>query len=153
MKHPQAFVAACMTFFVFSGCYSSHPAADSSTPASPCLKEATLTGSMAKTLAEWAGTYHGILPCADCEGIETIITLNADGTYSKTMRYLGKKPATFVDEGRFSRSPGTDCIHLSGYDCGPDHYLVGDDKLIQLDMDKQRITGTLAEHYILRKRK
>jgi uncharacterized lipoprotein NlpE involved in copper resistance len=30
---------------------------------------------------DWAGTYEGVLPCADCPGTKTRLTLNQDGSY------------------------------------------------------------------------
>lgn len=42
-----------------------------------------------------AGTYHGVLPCADCPGMDTRLQLNADNTYLLTEQYLEKsKPQT-----------------------------------------------------------
>lgn len=41
-------------------------------------------------LTQWAGTYAGTLPCADCNGIKTSLSLNADGSYSMQQTYLGK---------------------------------------------------------------
>lgn len=38
---------------------------------------------------DWHGTYKGVLPCADCPGIETEITLYKDKRYSKKTKYLG----------------------------------------------------------------
>ena len=35
----------------------------------------------AKNSLDYIGTYKGILPCADCEGIETELELNSDKTY------------------------------------------------------------------------
>ena len=32
-------------------------------------------------LAAVAGTYEGTLPAADCPGIKTVLTINADSTY------------------------------------------------------------------------
>ena len=32
-----------------------------------------------------AGTYEGTLPAADCPGIKTVLTLNADSTYQPTI--------------------------------------------------------------------
>jgi uncharacterized lipoprotein NlpE involved in copper resistance len=30
---------------------------------------------------DWAGTYEGVLPCADCPGTKIRLTLNGDGSY------------------------------------------------------------------------
>ena len=36
----------------------------------------------AETSLDYRGTYRGVLPAADCPGIETTLTLKPDGTYS-----------------------------------------------------------------------
>ncbi|RKS87457.1 NlpE-like protein [Orbus hercynius] len=41
----------------------------------------TVDGSMTQTSLDWAGIYQGVLPCADCEGINTTLTLNQDGSF------------------------------------------------------------------------
>jgi hypothetical protein len=54
------------------------------------------------------GTYVGMLPCADCEGIETTLTLSKDGRFTLDQRYQ-KAGALLVppdhgrwqDEGRY----------------------------------------------------
>ena len=38
-----------------------------------------------------AGTYEGTLPAADCPGIKTVLTLNADSTYQYSADYLERK--------------------------------------------------------------
>ncbi|MDR3201104.1 MAG: copper resistance protein NlpE, partial [Spirochaetales bacterium] len=60
-----------------------------------------------------AGTYTGIIPCADCEGIETVITLTSDNRYTIRWRYLGKEPENlFEDSGTFSFDPNVNVITL-----------------------------------------
>ena len=38
----------------------------------------------------FAGTFSGTLPCADCPGIDTTVTLKPDGTYTLHGAYQGK---------------------------------------------------------------
>ena len=42
-------------------------------------------------LTSVAGTYEGTLPAADCPGIKTVITINADSTYLLKQDYIDKK--------------------------------------------------------------
>lgn len=35
----------------------------------------------------FAGTYAGLVPCADCPGIDMSVAFQADGTYTRTMVY------------------------------------------------------------------
>lgn len=40
--------------------------------------EVKATSDNSMTSVDWVGSYQGILPCADCEGIKTQIVLNKD---------------------------------------------------------------------------
>lgn len=42
-------------------------------------------------LAAVAGTYEGTLPAADCPGIKTVLTINADSTYQLQQDYIDRK--------------------------------------------------------------
>lgn len=54
--------------------------------------------------AAFAGTYVGILPCADCAGIQTELTFLADGSYRVAETYKGKSDKPFVEEGQWTPS-------------------------------------------------
>jgi uncharacterized lipoprotein NlpE involved in copper resistance len=100
-----------------------------------------------------AGTYTGILPCADCEGISTRIELKQNGSYTLENRYLGKPEELFVQyRGSFSVSKGNILtLHGMTEQSAPASYVIGKDTLTQLDMDGNVITGILADLYILKK--
>lgn len=50
-------------------------------------------------------SWRGVVPCADCEGIETSLFLNQDGTWVMNEHYLkGAKSATFGSWGRWART-------------------------------------------------
>ncbi|GGD94473.1 copper resistance protein NlpE [Planktosalinus lacus] len=38
--------------------------------------------STSENSLDWHGTYQGILPCADCEGIQTEVTLHDNNTHN-----------------------------------------------------------------------
>lgn len=42
-------------------------------------------------LTSIAGTYEGTLPAADCPGIKTVLTINADSTYQLQQDYIDRK--------------------------------------------------------------
>lgn len=102
--------------------------------------------------SELAGMYKGVLPCADCEGIETVLVLNADNTFLLKTTYLGK-PETAATEktGTMRWNPEKSFIVLGGLENVPTMYVVGENKLTQLDMEGNPITGNLADKYILTK--
>jgi uncharacterized lipoprotein NlpE involved in copper resistance len=99
--------------------------------------------------------YAGELPCADCEAIETEISLRSDRKYMIHSIYRGRKAQgagsnEFGEEGAWMLH-GADTIHLQGRKSGPSMYIRTDSSLIQLDMNGQRITGKLADRYELKK--
>ncbi|MBB5634923.1 putative lipoprotein NlpE involved in copper resistance [Pedobacter cryoconitis] len=101
---------------------------------------------------DWDGIYKGIVPCADCEGIETTIVLGKELTYSIKTKYLGKSDAkVFEEKGKFSWDKSGQIITLNDIKDGPNKYFVGENKIIQLDMEGKEITGKLADHYVLKK--
>jgi uncharacterized lipoprotein NlpE involved in copper resistance len=107
----------------------------------------------ADSFASIAGDYKGILPCANCEGIDTLIRLRSDGTYIFQIRYLGKSDEVFEWTENFKLNPQTNVLTLEAkdeYDFPP-FYAVGENTLTQLDMEGEVITGELAELYILKK--
>ncbi|HCL6626485.1 TPA: envelope stress response activation lipoprotein NlpE [Citrobacter amalonaticus] len=51
-------------------------------------------------------SWRGILPCADCEGIETSLFLEKDGTWVMNERYQGvrEEPSSFASYGTWART-------------------------------------------------
>ncbi|MBS1174178.1 MAG: lipoprotein [Burkholderiaceae bacterium] len=102
---------------------------------------------------DWQGTYKGVMPCADCEGIATRLELSDDGTYALSTQYLGKDKKVFVENGSFTWNAQGSAIRLNGINPSttPTQYQVGENQLFQLDLAGQRITGDLAPLYVLTK--
>jgi uncharacterized lipoprotein NlpE involved in copper resistance len=98
----------------------------------------------------WQGTYTGVTPCADCEGIKVQITLS-DSTYQASYLYIGHEEdgATQIS-GKFSWDSTDGAIILENT-VFPPYYKVGENRLIQLDMEGNPITGELADMYVLTK--
>jgi len=99
---------------------------------------------------DWAGTYSGILPCADCEGIETQLKLESDVYVLKT-KYVGKDDAYLEQTGNITWSDDGAMVILGGIENGPFMYKVEENRLIQLDLNGKKITGDLANNYVLNK--
>lgn len=100
---------------------------------------------------DWAGSYAAVLPCADCAGIDTLVTLHMDGTFSRQSRYLGKAGKVFTDTGTFEWNPSGSAVKLVSKQGGTQSYKVGENQLIHLDQSGQAVTGPLAAHYVLLK--
>ncbi|PSU30510.1 copper resistance protein NlpE [Photobacterium lutimaris] len=105
----------------------------------------------ARNALDWDGTYTGILPCADCEGIKTELIVKKDGTFILTEVYLGKEGNAFEYEGSFNWNTAGNTIALPGAGDGAVQYFVGENQLFRLDREGNRVEGDLASHYVLRK--
>ena len=124
-------------------------ATDTTTLQADTIKEDMHTS---KNSLDWSGMYKGVLPCADCDGIETIIILNTDYTYLMQTKYLTKGEITPIEKtGTFSWNTAGNTIYFSDMENAPNQYFVAEYKLIQLDMTGKRIEGNLASKYILEK--
>lgn len=104
-----------------------------------------------KSTGDYIGTYKGILPCADCQGLITEIAINENTTFSMKTKYQGKGDKVFVRKGHFTWNKKRNIIVLTDIKNGPNQYFVGKNKLIQLDIYGEKITGSLADDYILSK--
>ncbi|MFN3761482.1 MAG: copper resistance protein NlpE [Algoriphagus aquaeductus] len=119
------------------------------TETSPALP----TGDNSQTSLDWAGTYFNVLPCASCEGIETWVTLNQDGTFQLKTNYLGLNDAREeIFTGTFKWDDTGSMVQLEGLiGDAPGKYKVGENQIWHLDRDGNRIEGNLADRYILKK--
>ncbi len=132
-------ILAGLIAIIFSGCN--------------CMEKSNsvIDGHNSRNSLDWAGSYKGVLPCADCEGIETTITLNYDNSFSKSEIYLkNKEKSEFSGKGDIEWDKNGNIITLksNNYDT---KYLVGEGRLIMLDRKGKRIKGNLADLYILNK--
>lgn len=59
-----------------------------------------------------AALYAGELPCADCAGIETQLSLDKDGQAVLTSRYLTDEPNLFTERGTWSMKDGLVAVAL-----------------------------------------
>ncbi|OOE82349.1 hypothetical protein BZG25_00400 [Salinivibrio sp. ML198] len=105
----------------------------------------------AKLSLDWNGTYQGVVPCADCEGIDTTLTLNPDNTYSLTKTYLGKEGEALKESGTFKWDETGSVVILEGLTDSPNHFFVAENQVIMQDMNGETIEGDLAEMYHLKK--
>ncbi|GAP72336.1 copper homeostasis protein CutF [Candidatus Symbiothrix dinenymphae] len=100
----------------------------------------------------WQGIYKGTTPCADCEGIQTTLTLH-ESTYVLETVYLGKSKQVYKTEGKFVWNAEGSRITLdnektNGFNT---QIRVGENVLWLLDREGKQIEGELAEKYMLRK--
>ncbi|HEY0680432.1 MAG TPA: copper resistance protein NlpE N-terminal domain-containing protein [Chitinophagaceae bacterium] len=118
-----------------------------------CCSSTQNTGDTSKTSLDWQGVYNGVVPCADCNGIATKITLRENNTYVLQTQYLGKSNEVFSSEGSFEWNKDGTQIVLKNIKDGvaSAYYQVGENKLTQLDMNGKPVTGNLSSMYVLAK--
>jgi uncharacterized lipoprotein NlpE involved in copper resistance len=104
----------------------------------------------AKDSLTYTGTYTGKIPTADNGDMTVSITLS-DRTYTMSTEYAGKKGGKFENTGKYLWNYKGNTIILTGIKNAPNQYLVGENTLTQLDMDGNRITGNMANRYVLKK--
>jgi len=135
--------AVCAAVLFAAACAKQNETAQNNFP-----QIATLHNS--QNSLDWDGVYRGVIPCADCAGIEAALTLNRDGTFKLEYFYIGKGGPVFTDGGTFAWTPDGRNIILDTKTF-PRNFQVGENHLRQLDAAGNRITGPLADKYILKK--
>lgn len=108
----------------------------------------TAMADNSRTSVDWPGTYRGTLPCADCQGVETVLTLHGNGAYTLNRRYVGREESFRETTGTFAWNGAGSQITLTG-EATP--FLVGENRLFQLTKAGQRTTGNLADRAVLAK--
>ena len=139
--------------YLFVGCGGSTPPEQTADEPSAIDPVAAVDMHNSRISIDWAGTYRGVLPCANCQGIKTEIILFEDLAYEIVMQYLGRDERLFHRQGTFAWDDTGGIIYLTDVD--PMHetnqYRVGENRLFKLDSAGQRIRGELEQHYILEK--
>ncbi|WLI75380.1 envelope stress response activation lipoprotein NlpE [Kosakonia sp. H02] len=65
----------------------------------------TVQPTQVEELKPMQQSWRGVLPCADCEGIETSLFLGKDGSWVMNQRYQGgKAPSVFGSYGNWART-------------------------------------------------
>jgi len=110
---------------VVAGCM---PRKEASDPA--MAKQADMHTS--QNSLDWAGVYEGVLPCADCPGIKTRLTLSRDGSYELSSLYMDRDTAPRIVRGRFSWQPNGNAITLDAQR-GGQQFAVGEGRVALLE--------------------
>ena len=106
----------------------------------------------AENSLDWEGTYMGILPFADCEGIETWLTLNEDLSFTLVRNYL-KNEAVLSDTtvGDFEWQKNNVKLQENKPNGETLFFSIEENQVRQLTNNAEQIEGELANHYVLTK--
>ncbi len=140
----------CLAAISLSACNqtsknSQHTAADSVTHETAAADNAHTS----QNSLDWPGTYEATIPCADCEGIKTNITLKSNNTFTIVSEYINKNTKV-EDTGKVMWHDNGTVVHLTGKETNI-KLKVGENKLIGLDQEGHEIDGPNAHLYVYNK--
>lgn len=152
MKNKNVFFASFLSLVLSVGITSctSNKTEDHSSHSDPANNSEYVDEHNSQNSVDWAGTYKGTIPCADCEGIETTLELKDNGEYILKSKYLTPKAngTTEEEKGTFQWDKTGSVVTLSQDNR---KFKVGENQVFFLDTEGKIIEGNLAEHYILKK--
>jgi len=140
----------CLAAISLSACNqtsknSQHTAADSTAYETAAADNAHTS----QNSLDWPGTYEATIPCADCEGIKTNITLKSNNTFTIVSEYINKN-SKVEDSGKIMWHNNGSVVHLTGKETDI-KLKVGENKLIGLDQEGHEIDGPNAHLYVYNK--
>ena len=122
-----------LSALTLSACKDEQKPAENPNTAPPVAENASAEPAPASAAPSPVGSYHGILPCADCEGIDTTLVLNADGSYTLTTLFVGEANAQPESvNGKYTQSDDGSLVRLDDAGFGYT-YFIGDGVLEMRD--------------------
>mgnify|MGYP005749718415 FL=1 len=101
-----------------------------------------------------AGTYEGTLPAADCPGIKTVLTINADSTYLLQQDYIDREDGHDEASGVLEVLDGNVLMLVRPSSGEHTFYKVKDAESIAMtDSLGNEAEGEIAKLYVLTKKK
>lgn len=104
-------------------------------------------GHNAENSLDYHGTYVGVIPAADCPGIEITLTLKPDKSFEQVSKYIDRDSFNYKGEYLIS---GNELTTISSENDST-YYRVEENRLRILDRERQPITGEFADMYVLKK--
>lgn len=104
-------------------------------------------GSTSGTQTDFLGTYHAVMPAADCPGISTTIILDSGNTYIIEREYL-ERASAYREAGKFTAE--ADMLTLVSNENDTTYIKVAEGMLKWLDNEKNEIKGDLADSYVFK---
>lgn len=122
-RRARVLAAATVLAALAAGCTSRAPAPAVPDPA-----------HNSRNSVDWAGTYEGVTPCADCPGIRMRLTLRADGRFELSTLYIDRQTVPQSVQGPFSWDAAGSTVTLEGPGDGR-QFRVGEGRLLQIGRD------------------
>ena len=101
-----------------------------------------------------AGSYEGTLPAADCPGLKTVITINADSTYQMQQDFIDRKDGHDEASGIFEIKDGNILVLVRPSSGDRTYIKVKDaDSIVMTDSVGNEPEGEMAKLYVLTRKK
>jgi hypothetical protein len=102
---------------------------------------------------DFHGVFYGYLPCNDCSGIKTTLSLKQNNNYLLVTQPARDSSREFYEKGKYTWDEKTHLLVLTPRkDEAPKQYLIKDEgTVVPLNSDGTQMTKELEEDYSLRR--
>lgn len=100
-------------------------------------------------VSKYSGSFQGVLPCADCEGISYEITLDNDKTFSEKIIYLGKNSKPILLTGMWDLTDDGK-VEITQQSGATKKFQLNEGKLEMLDKDGKSYGGGVNSKFLLK---
>jgi len=102
---------------------------------------------------DFHGVFYGYLPCNDCNGIKTTLSLKQNNNYLLVTQPARESSREFYEKGKYSWDDEKRVVVLTpNKEAAVHQYRIEDDgTLIQLNSDGAKMPSELTERYTLRR--
>ena len=146
-------VLAMSSLAILASCTGKKTTPNAADNDSANVVDATASDKDNVDLASVAGTYEGTLPAADCPGIKTVLTINADSTYELKQDYIERKDGHDEASGVLQVLNGNVLMLVRPSSGEHTFYKVKDSKsIVMTDSLGNEAEGEMAKLYVLTKK-
>lgn len=102
---------------------------------------------------DFHGVFYGFLPCDDCNGLKTTLSLKQNNHYLLVTQPARESSREFFEKGKYSWDEETQTVTLTPRGDAPEKQFQIKDEgtLVQFNSNGNPYTGDLAERYTLRR--
>lgn len=102
---------------------------------------------------DFHGVFYGYLPCNDCNGIKTTLSLKQNNNYLLVTQPARESSREFYEKGKYSWDEEKRTVVLTPRNepSARQYHIENEGTLIQLNSDGARMPSELAERYTLRR--
>jgi hypothetical protein len=102
---------------------------------------------------DFHGVFYGYVPCNDCNGIKTTLSLKQNNNYLLVTQPARESSREFYEKGKYSWDEENHTVVLTPRNepAERQYHIENEGTLIQLNSDGSRMPKELAERYTLRR--